>query len=292
MLAAVFLPVFFVSCSTAPKRPAEIYTIQSMTDTLIGQANKEADQGNYTEALSLLTEAWRLAVMTDRPSLRIRVNMGRANALHALGRTPEAEKIWRDAEVEAAFAGEPVLVSANRVYRTRSMLLSGRINPEEALSLVLEEQEKLQPDKLLSAMGWTARGLAEKDLGRYAEAETSIMNALAIHDKENYLEQAAYDWYLIASIRSVAGNYTSAIEALNQAVRFDRRAENSFGLAMDWTAAGDVYHKMEDEDSAVLSWRRAADILRAMDKPNQAREVESRVKQSGRQDNIRTPRAD
>jgi len=270
--------VLFASCSTAPKRPAAIYNIQSITDTLIGQANEQADQGNYEEALRILTEAWRLAVTTDRPSLRIRVNMGRANAMYSLGRVEEAERVWRNAEIESVFNEEPMLASACRVYRTRSMLMSGKSTPEDVLALVEKEINVLKPDKLLYAMAWTVKGMAEKEQGRFAEAEKSIMNALAIHEKGRYLEQAGYDWYLIASIRSVAGNYRPAIEALNKALHFDRRAENTFGLAMDWAAIGDVFSKAGNDGAANMSWRRSAEIFRAMHKEADAVRVESKIK--------------
>jgi len=279
-LAVITAIVLLASCSTAPKRPAAIYSIQGMADTLIGMANKEGDQGNYAEELLLLDEAWRLAVTTDRPALRIRVNMSRANALYALGRTQEAERIWRNAEIEANFNEEPMLASACRIYRARSTLLSGTSNPEDVLALVEKEINVLKPDKIFYAMAWTVRGMAEKDLGHYAEAEKSIMNALAIHEKGNYLEQAAYDWYLIGSIRSVAGDYRPAVDALNKALEFDRRAENTFGLAKDWAALGDVLTKSGNLGAANMSWRRAAEIFRAMDpvKETEAKEVESRIK--------------
>lgn len=267
----------FASCSSAPQRPVEVFTVQSMADTLIGQANREADQGNYAEALNLLNEAWRLAVITDRPALRIRVNMARANAHYSLGRIEEAEKIWREAEMEANFTREPMLASASRVFQARSLLLSGKANPEEILALVQSEQNNLKSDKLLYAMSWTVKGMAEKDLGRYEDAEQSIMNALSIHNKERYLEQAGYDWYLIASIRSVAGNHRAAVEALFQALNFDRRAENSYGIAMDWAAMGDVSRNIGNENFAVMSWRRSAEIFRAINKNALAEEVESRI---------------
>jgi len=279
-IAIIAVIVFFASCSTAPKRPAEIFKIQSMTDTLIGLANKEADQGNYEASLKLLDEAWRLAVTTDRPTLRIRVNMGRANALYALGRADEAERIWRDAEIEATFGEEPMLASACRIYRARSTLISGKADTKEVLALVEKEIDILKPDKLFYAMAWTVKGMAEKDLGRFEEAEKSVMNALSIHEKGRYLEQAAYDWYLIASIRSVNENYREAVEALNKALNFDRRAENTFGLAMDWAALGDVFAKTENNFAANLSWRRAVEIFRAMEPPKEAnaKDVESRIK--------------
>ena len=278
-----YSPVFFLSvlliagCSSVPKRPPEVFSIQSMTDTLIGLATKEADQANYAEALVILTEAWRLAVTTDRPALRIRVNLARASTLYSLGRIEEAESIWRRSEIEADFTGEPLLGSATRIFRARSLLLAGRADPEETLALVLEEQGKLKQDKLLYAMSWTVKGMAEKELGRYADAEKSIMNALSIHVKDNYLEQAGYDWYLIASVRSVAEDYKGAMDALSHAINYDRRAENTFGLAMDWAARGDVYLKMENARGANRSWNRSAEIFRAMDKEAMAREVESRV---------------
>ncbi|MDR0600152.1 MAG: tetratricopeptide repeat protein [Treponema sp.] len=276
-LLALLVPAFLLgSCSSAPKRPAEVFTIQSMIETQLGLANKEADQGNFTKALVFLDEAWRLALLSDRPAPRIRVNLSRGNVLYSLGRTAEAEQIWRDAEAEADLAGEPVLAAAGRVYMARSRLMSGRLEPGEALALVEGEQNNLKSDKLLAAMGWTVRGLAEKELGRYAGAEKSLRTALSTHEGGNYLEQAAYDWYIIASVRSVAGNYPGALEALNQSLALDRRAENSFGLAMDWAAMGDVYRKMSRKEEARDSWRRAARIFRAMDMESQAREMEKR----------------
>ncbi|MDR2701292.1 MAG: hypothetical protein LBB72_02540 [Spirochaetaceae bacterium] len=298
-LTVLFMITVFLlaSCSSVPKRPAEVFEIQSMADTLIGMANKEADQGNYAEALDFLAEAWRLAVTTDRPALRIRVNLGRANALYALGRTAEAERIWRTAEIEANFNEEPMLASACRVFRVRSTLMSGTGKPEDVLALVQKELNVLKSDKLFYAMAWTVKGLSEKELGNFAEAEKSIMNALSIHEKERYLEQAAYDWYLIASIRSVAGNYQQALDALNRAIGFDRRAENTFGLAMDWAAMGEVFTKMGNDGAATMSWRRSAEIFRAMDNDSQgvhysrAQEVESRIKPINRDETERPPRS-
>jgi tetratricopeptide (TPR) repeat protein len=171
------------------------------------------------------------------------------------------------------------------------MLISGQMNPEEVLALVQDEQGKLKQDKLFFALSWTVKGMAEKELGRFTEAEKSILNALSIHEKDRYLEQAAYDWYLIASVRSVAGNYQQALDALNRAIGFDRRAENTFGLAMDWAAMGDVFAKMGNDMPANMSWRRSAEIFRAMDKGVQAQEVESRIKPINRDEGERPPRS-
>jgi tetratricopeptide (TPR) repeat protein len=106
-------------------------------------------------------------------------------------------------------------------------------------------------------------GLAEKENRRFTEAEDAVKRALAIHEKDNYLEYAAYDWYLIASIRSVAGRYGEAAAALEEALALDRRAENSWGLAMDWRALGEVYRKQGRTAEAEAAGARSGEILQA-----------------------------
>jgi tetratricopeptide (TPR) repeat protein len=115
-------------------------------------------------------------------------------------------------------------------------------------------------------LGWTVIGLAEKEGRRWAAAETAVKKALDIHVKGNHLEQAAYDWYLIASIRSVAGDYQAALDALTEALGYDRRAENTHGLGMDWKAMGDVYTKMGNTAEASAAYSRSTEILRSMDR--------------------------
>jgi tetratricopeptide (TPR) repeat protein len=249
-----------------------------MTEKQLELANKAADRGSYDIALNLLVEARRLAVSTDRPSLRIRVNLSQGNVLAALGRGADAERVWQSAEAEAVETGDTLLAAACRVYLARNRLITkGRDAAEEALAQVRTEMTYLKSDKLFTALGWTVIGLAEKELGSYADAEKSIRNALAIHEGGRYLEQAAYDWYLIASIRSVAGSYPEAIEALDTALGFDRRGENTQGLAMDWAAKGEVYRKMGNEAQAAAAWRRSAEILRTIPQNDQAAAMERRI---------------
>jgi tetratricopeptide (TPR) repeat protein len=273
----VILCAFMASCSSVPKRPAEVFVLQTMTETQLQLANTEADRGNYTEALSLLTEAWRMAVSTDRPALRVRVNLARGNVLFYLGRRQEAEDLWKTAQEEAETAGDGVLAAACRIYRQRSALGADSSGAEGVLAAIQAELGNVKSDKLFTALAWTVIGLAEKELDRFESAEKSIRNALSIHEDGRYLEQAAYDWYLIASVRSVAENYQGALDALDAALGFDRRAENTFALGMDWTARGDVLRKMGAEDEAVAAWRRAAEIFRSLLLENQALAVESRI---------------
>jgi tetratricopeptide (TPR) repeat protein len=270
------------ACSSAPKRPAEIFALRSAAETQLELANREADRGNQGAALELLAEGRRLAVSADDPPLLIRTALARGNILFAQGQAAEAARAWESALAEADRAGERGLAALCRVYRARSRLLAAAGTPgagEEAAAVrasVAGELALLKDDRSATALAWTVMGLAEKEGRRWAEAEAAVKKALEIHEKDNYLEQAAYDWFLIASIRSAAGSYAAAREALGRALALDRRAENSFGLAADWRALGDVHRKAGEPAEAAAAYRRAGEIFRSIGLEREAAAAEGR----------------
>jgi tetratricopeptide (TPR) repeat protein len=184
--------------------------------------------------------------------------------------------MWGDARAEAEQTGETELAAMARIYLERGRLLSG-VNAEEVRLAVSRELSVIKKDKLFIALGWTVIGLAEKESGRFVEAEAALKKSLDIHQKGNYLEAVGGDWYLIASVRSVAGNYDAAFDALASAIGFDRRAENSYGLAMDWRAVGDVYKKAGDAVAARNAYQRSLAIFKAISLEEEALAVEERL---------------
>jgi tetratricopeptide (TPR) repeat protein len=280
--AAALAAAFATACSSAPKRPAEVFSVRNMTETQLELANKETDRGHYETALELLAEARRLAVSADDPKLLIRTGLSEGNILFYLGRGEEAQRAWAAALAEAEAAREEELAAVSRIFMARSRLISpsGETPGDGAGEVRAQVQNEMSKIKSRSytALGWTVTGLAEKALGRWDDAESSINKALDIHKKDNYLEQAAYDWYLIASVRSVAGQYAAAREALEEALAYDRRAENTYGLGMDWLALGDVLTKAGDTAGAETAYRRSAEIFRSIGLENEAAETAGRLK--------------
>jgi tetratricopeptide (TPR) repeat protein len=246
-----------------------------MAASQLDLANREADRGNYTGALEQLEDVWRLALSVDDPPLLIKAGLARGNALLGLGRTAEADTAWDAALAEAERAGEAELGAVCRVYQARGLLLTVGAAAEvrDRVSAALGQ---IRTDKLSAALAQTVLALAEKDLGRYAEAEEALNRALTIHLADRQLELAAYDWYLIGSVRSVAGRYDRADEALVSALSLDRRAENSHGIGMDWMARGDVALRAGRSADALAAYRRAADVFAAAGFALPAAEAESR----------------
>jgi tetratricopeptide (TPR) repeat protein len=273
------------ACSTAPKEPTEVYRQRRLALDQLNQADRETDRGNYERALTMVDEAYRLAVSADDPSMRVRVRLSRGNVFTHLGRGEEAQAAYTAALAEAEEAGDRELAAICRIYMARSRLLAalaeGGANAQAAardlLAQLRPDIQAIKTDMPAAALGWIVAGLAEKELGLWSDAESSLEKALDIHIKERYLELGAYDWYLIASVRSMAGRYDSALTALNSALELDRRAENTFGLGMDWTALGDVHKKSGDRAASAQAYRRAAEIFRSIDLEKEAAEAERRV---------------
>jgi len=253
----------FCSCSSAPKNTGDIYETRKDAETQLELGNAQADRGNYATALVFLNEARRLAVITDNSSLLVRSGISRGNALFALGSADEAFESWNKALEEANLAGNKELAALCRINIARGKLFSSG-SAQAIRDDVSLEMASIKADELYTAFAWTVIGLAEKEMGRYAPAEEAVKRALAIHEKNRNLELAAYDWFMIASFRSLSGNSGGAIKALESAIEYDRRTENSWGLANDWQALGDVYKKAGNTDAARAAYLRAANIFRAL----------------------------
>lgn len=268
-------------CSSVPKGPAAVFTIKNRAATQLELAHTAMDQGNYEQALDLLEEARRLAISTDDPALLIREGLSRGTILSALGRTEEADEVWNRALAEAEGAGEAELAAIVGIYTARSLLLTGRAAADTVKTQVRAALAVIRADTLSRALGWTVIGLAEKQQRRWSEAEGALKKALGIHEQAAYLEQAAYDWFLIASVRSMAGAYAGALEALEKAIALDRRGEHTYGLGMDWRAKGDVYQKMGKPGEAAAAYRRSAALFRSIFLEQEALQVEGRFSPGG-----------
>jgi tetratricopeptide (TPR) repeat protein len=277
MKVLIIFILFFSACSTPPKNPGEVRDLRNQAETQLKLGNTESDRGNYDLALILINEARRLATTSDDPGLRIRSGLSRGNVLFALGRDAEARADWDEALGEAEAQGGTELAAVSRIHRARGQLLKDGADARAIRDEVNREMAAIKSDRQYIAFAWTVIALAEKEQGRYGEAEAAIKRALELHEKDRQFEQAAYDWFLTASFRSLAGNYEGARQALELAIAADRRTENTWGLAADWRALGDVYKKAGKTEESRRAYLRSAEIFRSIGNDEAAEAAEKRI---------------
>jgi tetratricopeptide (TPR) repeat protein len=274
----IFVTAFFIfSCSSQPKKTGDVNHIRAQTEKELAVANTEAGRGSYEVAKGLLEECKRKAILTDDWSLIIRCGLSLGNVLFSLGSHNEAFSEWEKAVQLAKELKNRELESVSRIYQARGALISGRASAKDVLDEVNREAANIKNDKLYLAFSWQVKGLAYRAMNSLREAEDAVKQSLAIHEKEKYLDNASYDWYIIASIRSMANNTQGAKEALEAAIKLDRRVENSWGLAANWRAMGDVHLKAGNNQAANEAYLRAKEIYTAMKKYSDAEEIDKRM---------------
>jgi len=267
-----------VSCSSKPKNSGDIYDMRVRTEKELATGNREAGRGNFETALSVIKECKRKAILVDDEGLIIRSGLSLGNVLFTIGRRDEAFSEWEDAVALSEKHENKEILSVAKIFYARGRLLSGKTGAAQVLEEVNRESANIKTDKLFIAFSWQVKGMSQRELRSFTEAENSIKRSLEIHEKEKYLENVSYDWYVIASIRSLAGNYQGALQALESSISFDRRTENSWGLAANWSAMGDVYRKTGKTKEADDAYRRAKVIYEAMSRKAEVEEIEKKIK--------------
>jgi len=267
------------SCSSKPKNAGDVFDLRLQTEKELALGNREAGRGNFEIARALLAGCKRKAILVDDTSLMIRCGLSLGNVLFSLGGRDEAFAEWEQAVALAKKHGDRELLSVSNVYFARGRLLSDGASAQSVLDEVNRESANIKTDNLYIAFSWQVKGLALRELRSFREAEDAAKRSLAIHEKERYLENASYDWYLIASIRSLSGNTSGALQALESSIALDRRVENTWGLAASWRAMGDVHRKAGNNNEAKDAYRRAKTIFSAMGNEREAAEIEKRMNQ-------------
>jgi len=268
---ASFIALFliFTSCSSTPKVPPQVFTLRNEAAKMIELGSKAMREGNTDTAQRLYTEAYRIYTSVDEAEGRIR-------ALDGLGRISEGGHAqWDIAQRIAQEANNEVLVALASLLQAEAALDSQNqeawVNAQETA----ESAATILNDKPLDkARALRIAGSASKALGAYDRALKAYNEAAALDLKNNFFTEYATDQYLIASIYSKQGEYDAAIEALWEAVKNDKRVENSSGIGDDYVALGMVAEKAGALTEAENYYTRSIEVYKAARLIDRAKEAE------------------
>ncbi len=276
--AAVLAAALLASgCSSAPKRKMEVFTVRNAAVSQLELGNKSLFQGNTARAYANFEAAYRLAVSVDDSDLVCAVLFAMAGAALSSGGeqgAKDARIIIDKAKTFAATAENKKLAYMCTLYDARILLAGSQA--EEALRLAREAEKGLSGNPFDTAFALRVQGEALRDLGQWNEAEKTLLRAADLHTKNRYLDEIGQDWYLVAQVHSLAGDYGDALKALDTAVRYDRAAENSTGLGMDYYAQALVLEKMNRTAESRSAAVRSAEIFSAAGLAEQAAAAEKR----------------
>lgn len=146
------------------------------------------------------------------------------------------------------------------LYEVRVMLTRVRLSNEKNLSEserknlleILSQCEKsVSKEPYYGGFLSRTRGDVYVSLSDFKNAEKSYLEAAQIHTKNRYLYEIALDWYGAARACSLGGDKSGAVNAIENALKYDRDAENSAALALDYLAYSKILLKGEPTESEI-----------------------------------------
>ena len=146
------------------------------------------------------------------------------------------------------------------LYEVRVMLTRVRLSNEKNLSesekrnlleILTQCEKSVSKEPYYGGFLSLTRGDVYVSLSDFKNAGKSYLEAAQIHTKNRYLYEIALDWYGAARACSLGGDKSGAVNAIENALKYDRDAENSAALALDYLAYSKILLKGEPTESEI-----------------------------------------
>ena len=241
----IFTAVIFTSlilstgCSSGPKRQMFITNIQDSCKASIEAANACILNGNYPQAEELLEIARTQALSIDNYDLLLSAGLAHVSIFLSYN-PPETEKARlyvkkayelvdntakpKESELLCAMAEARILIAQNDVHSNFDSIVDKIDNAKKVFKD--KPYNHAQCDSIL--------GDIYRLTGKYKEADKIYNEAVKLFTDNMYLSEIGITWYKIAQNHSQSGNRKGALEALKNAIYYDRCAENSMALGADY----------------------------------------------------------
>lgn len=294
-VTAIFLFVLTIlsfsalGCSSAPKRPMAYSDITNKAYDNYEKANAAITRGDYLKASKYLNDAYTQAVSIDNNDLLCKILLSavsyriqfpgafvedeEGHIKDLLDMPSDVEVLIANARVAAALTQEEKLYqSITNVFECRAKLFKaqtsdGRFVNIETQGILDNEIKSLAKQPYYEAFLYRTKGECHNYAKDYVKAASAFETAAEIHTKNRYLYEISYDWYLAAQCESKAGNKEKALKDIKQALKYDRDAENSAGIAQDYMAAAKILMKgsvtQDEKKTALFSAEKARSIYEA-----------------------------
>ena len=290
-IAALLL---FTACSSAPKRSMQVSTIYSSASEMIESANACILSGDYEKAGFFLSAAENQAMSIDNYDLLTTASLARCSL--ALSKNPPdietAERYVGFAQGFVKNCADPkkqqsvVALSEVRVQIAKANSEEGSTVNPGSLFLKLDDNKKgVKGDAYYEAQFTQVEGDIYKLQKNYVLADKAYSAAAKAFTDNRYLSEIGICWYKAAQVRSLSGNKDSALQAMEQAIYYDRAAENSLALGTDYYAVGLILTKGNttagEKERAIEAFTHSAEIFTAVnsdDLAKRSREAAEAVK--------------
>ena len=270
--------LLLTACSSAPKRSMQVSTIYSTAYEMIESANACILSGDYDKAGFFLSAAENQAMSIDNYDLLTDASLARCSLSLSVN-PPDIETAERYVGFAQGFVKncinpkkQQALVALNevRIETAKGNLdENANVNISALLNKLEENKKDVKGDPYYEAQFTLAQGDVYKLKKDYVQADKSYTAAAKEFTDNRYLSEIGISWYKATQARSLAENKDDAIKAMEQAIFYDRAAENSLALGTDYYAVGLILAKGSptpgEKERAVEAFTHSAEIFTAID---------------------------
>jgi tetratricopeptide (TPR) repeat protein len=258
-MAILLLVPFLVlsGCSSAPDGPVQVTEKKDRAAEYAELGNEHFNAGNYATALTFFQQALGYNVSVDNERGMADSHNSLGKVYMALGRYDDAEDSFQAAlELGTLLEDRPLLArcSSNlgELYILREEYEQARGALDRALQYMDEERPTADLAILYHNMGMVAKKTQDP-----RSAFEYFNKALAINTERSAYEEMASNHYMIASLHSKAGEYDLATRHAQLALSYDKRVENSLGIAGDLLALGIISLRSADREGAYALFKKS-----------------------------------
>ncbi|MDR1316309.1 MAG: tetratricopeptide repeat protein [Spirochaetales bacterium] len=244
--------------SVSDAHPGEVFEKRNQAARNLEAGNRYFREARYNEALEFYRLSLDAYTALDETGGRITALNSIGKVFFQAGEDEKALDYYNRALVLARGYGDPVslLQSANNIGEFELR----RGNSGKALEIYRKalEDERLADSALVElAVLYHNMGAFLRDTGEYAEALDCVRKAADMNRAEKRFMELAANYYLFSSIYFRQNLLEEAKENALAALDYDRRMENSLGIAQDLLALGSIAQKAGDTGEAHSSYKRA-----------------------------------
>ncbi len=300
----MILSSLLAGCSSAPKRAMLVRDTATAASNYFETANNQLAAGDIENAGMNLQKAYTLATSVDETDLLCRISLSAVIYRLSVAAADVSAFSARSSKHEVPFAGlssemllerarefakrterTDLLLQICRVYEQKNIVAKNRDSADfsAAIAMLNQVAASLSKEPYYLAFLYRTRGDVYEMQKDYGAADSNYLLAAELHTKHRYLYEIGIDWYSAARVRSKAGNKASAVEALENALKYDRDAENTPAIASDYFAIARILVKgkptAEEKARAIRAAKWAASIYEAGYFAYEAKEAEDFVAQ-------------
>ena len=252
-----------------------------MAYSRLDEANRCIIREDYDRAFTLLTDSYTLALAVDNVEVMCKTAL--SGIIFKIV-CPDYEIDLSERSAEWSFlidTKEKILANARRltarsnknernlliylcdVYETRILFENekkssdGKISKENAVSYLNKldsSKSTVSAEPYYYAYLFRTKGDICMAASLYDQAKANYEEAARIHSKNRYLIEIGMDWYCVARACSLGGKKNEALTAIQNAIKYDKDAENTIGIALDYKAYSKILLRGEPtEDELLLS---------------------------------------